>query len=38
MLGAIPGRPYSSNWSYYPSRLLGAVLLVVLILVLLGQV
>jgi uncharacterized membrane protein YkgB len=38
MLGATPSRPYSSNWGYYPSRLLGAVLLVVLILVLLGQV
>ena len=38
LLGALPTWPYSSGWGYYPSGGLGAVLLVLLILVLLGRV
>jgi len=37
LLGAVPSWPYSRNWGYYPSGLLGLVLLVVTILVLVGR-
>ena len=35
VLGSIPRWPYSRNWGYRPSSLLGTILLIVLILVLL---
>ena len=38
LLGALPAWPYSANWGYGPSGLLGTVLVVVLILALLGRV
>jgi hypothetical protein len=38
LIGALPTWPYSSGWGYYPSGLLGVVLLIVLILLLLGYV
>ena len=38
LLGATPAWPYSRNWGYGPSGLLGAVLLVVIILLLLGHI
>jgi len=38
ILAVLPAWPYSVGWGYYPSGGLGAVLLVVLILVLLGRV
>lgn len=38
LLGAAPAWPYSRNWGYGPSGLLGAVLLVVIILLLLGHI
>jgi hypothetical protein len=38
LLGATPAWPYSRSWGYYPSGVLGAVLLVFLVLLLLGQV
>jgi hypothetical protein len=38
ILAVLPAWPYSTGWGYYPSGGLGAVLLVVLILVLLGRV
>ncbi len=38
LIGALPTWPYSAGWGYYPSGLLGTVLLIVLILVLLGRV
>jgi uncharacterized protein DUF3309 len=38
LIGVLPTWPYSSAWGYYPSGGLGAVLLVLLILVLLGRV
>jgi Protein of unknown function (DUF3309) len=38
VLGAIPTWPYSRGWGYFPSGLLGIVLLVILILALTGRV
>lgn len=36
--GALPTWPHSRNWGYYPSGLLGIVVLVLLILVFMGRV
>ncbi|HEY7491376.1 MAG TPA: DUF3309 family protein [Candidatus Tectomicrobia bacterium] len=38
LLGSLPAWPYSVGWGYYPSGLLGLVLVIVLVLVLLGRV
>lgn len=38
LIGAIPAWPYSRNWGYYPSGVLGVVLVVVLILLLMGRI
>jgi hypothetical protein len=37
LLGALPSWPYSRGWGYYPSGILGVILVVVLALVLLGR-
>jgi Protein of unknown function (DUF3309) len=37
VLAVIPSWPYSRDWGYAPSGLLGTVLLVLLVLVLLGK-
>ena len=37
LIGAIPNWGYSRGWGYYPSGILGVVLVVVLILVLMGR-
>jgi hypothetical protein len=37
LIGSIPTWPYSRGWGYYPSSLLGVILVVVLILVLFGR-
>ncbi|MDE2183009.1 MAG: DUF3309 domain-containing protein [Alphaproteobacteria bacterium] len=37
LIGAVPSWPYSTGWGYYPSGLLGVVLVVVIILVLAGR-
>lgn len=37
VIAAIPTWPYSGGWGYYPSGILGTVLIVVLILMLLGR-
>ena len=37
LIGAVPSWPHSRNWGYYPSGLLGVVLLVVIILALVGR-
>jgi Protein of unknown function (DUF3309) len=37
LVGAMPRWPYSAGWGYYPSGVLGLVLIVILILVLLGR-
>jgi len=36
LFAAIPAWPYSRGWGYYPSGTLGAVLMILLILMLLG--
>lgn len=38
LIGAFPSWPYSRGWGYYPSGLLGFVLLLVIILVLIGRI
>lgn len=37
LLGAVPAWPHSRGWGYFPSGLLGIVLLVVVILALTGR-
>jgi hypothetical protein len=37
LLGALPTWPYSSKWGYYPSGVMGTVLLIVVILLLTGR-
>jgi hypothetical protein len=37
LVGTVPTWPYSRGWGYYPSGLLGVVLVVVLIMVLFGR-
>jgi hypothetical protein len=37
LIGAVPSWPYSRSWGYYPSGLLGVILLVVIILALTGR-
>jgi len=36
IIGALPSWPYASGWGYYPSGGLGAILLIVIILFLVG--
>lgn len=38
LLGAFPSWPYSANWGYGPSGVLGLVLIIVIILLLLGRI
>lgn len=38
VVGALPTWPHSKKWGYYPSGLLGIVVLVLLILVFMGRV
>ncbi len=37
LIGAAPAWPHSRGWGYYPSGLLGLVLLIVIILFLMGR-
>jgi hypothetical protein len=37
LIGAVPTWPYSRGWGYYPSGLLGLLLLILLILALTGR-
>ena len=37
LLVTVPAWPYSRGWGYRPSGVLGAILLVLIVLVLLGQ-
>jgi len=37
LIGATPAWPYSRGWGYYPSGVLGVILVVFLVLILLGQ-
>lgn len=38
LIGAVPAWPYSRSWGYYPSGILGTVLIILLILALLGRI
>lgn len=38
LLGALPSWPYSRSWGYYPSGILGLILVIVLVLALLGRI
>ena len=38
LIGATPAWPYSRSWGYYPTGVLGTVLVIFLVLLLLGQV
>jgi len=37
LIGALPRWPHSQTWGYYPSGLLGTIVVIVLILLLLGR-
>jgi hypothetical protein len=37
LVGAIPAWPYSRGWGYFPSGILGVILVVILILALTGR-
>ena len=37
LLGALPTRPYSRGWGYYPSGGLGIVVIIVLVVLLMGR-
>jgi hypothetical protein len=38
LIGATPAWPYSRGWGYYPTGVLGTILVIFLVLLLLGQV
>jgi hypothetical protein len=38
LIGAIPNWGYSRSWGYFPSGILGVVLVIVIILVLMGRI
>ncbi|NNM58381.1 MAG: DUF3309 domain-containing protein [Legionellales bacterium] len=38
LLGVIPQWPHSRSWGYYPSGIVGLILVILLILLLLGRV
>jgi len=38
LIGAIPAWPYSANWGYGPSGILGVLLVVLLVLLLMGRI
>jgi hypothetical protein len=38
LLGVLPAWPHSRSWGYFPSGILGTVLVIVVILVLLGHI
>jgi hypothetical protein len=37
LVGAVPSWPHSRGWGYYPSGLLGLILLIVLIMLVTGR-
>ncbi|MEM5435393.1 DUF3309 family protein [Paraburkholderia diazotrophica] len=38
LIGALPSWPYSREWGYRPTGLVGVVLIVVIVLLLMGQI
>jgi hypothetical protein len=37
LIGALPSWQYSTGWGYYPSGILGIVLIVVVVMILMGR-
>jgi hypothetical protein len=37
LVGALPSWPYSRSWGYYPSGLVGTILIILIIMLLLGR-
>ncbi|MFO1412717.1 MAG: DUF3309 family protein [Burkholderiales bacterium] len=37
LVGALPSWPYSSGWGYYPSGIVGAIIVVLVVLLLMGR-
>lgn len=37
IVGALPSWPHSRSWGYYPSGILGVILIILLVLVLTGR-
>ena len=38
LLGVLPAWPHSQSWGYFPSGILGVVVLVVVVLLLMGRI
>ncbi|QFU17251.1 DUF3309 domain-containing protein [Microvirga thermotolerans] len=38
LIGAVPAWPYSRNWGYGPSGILGVILVIFIILLLMGRI
>jgi len=38
LVGALPSWPYSRDWGYYPSGLVGVVVVLLLVVLLLGRI
>ena len=38
LVGALPTRPHSASWGYYPSGGLGFVLIIIVVLMLVGRI
>lgn len=38
LVGALPSWPYSRGWGYYPSGILGLLLVVLIIMALMGRI
>lgn len=37
LLGALPSWPYSRGWGYYPSGIVGVIVIVLIVLLLMGR-
>lgn len=38
LLGGLPAWPYSANWGYGPSGIIGLIVLVLVVLILMGRI
>jgi Protein of unknown function (DUF3309) len=38
LIGALPAWPYSSGWGYFPSGIVGLIVVILLVLVLMGRI
>jgi hypothetical protein len=37
LVGSVPAWPYSRNWGFYPSSIVGVVLVIMIIMLMLGR-